>query len=283
MMQLLGFGHSINSDLPIPGSLTWDAGGRDRAPPLSITLAPEQHCAVDTIYRRANDALLFTPPGVGQFWCRPDRIDVVPDPDGDREMLTALLIATALPATQWMRGHFMLHGSALVLPDRTGAIAVSGVSGSGKSTVAAALLARQASLVADDSLRIVNDGGSWRAAGLPGGLFVTDAGPTRRRFEPIAIDRAVAETRLDAIFVLGKRDISPTIQRLDGTDAIKLLLAMQHRPRIPACWGLRAEVLKLAAGIARSLPVFLWQRRNGGIALEQTEWDMLQRSCGDEG
>jgi hypothetical protein len=199
----------------------------------------------------------------------------VPQPGCDFIALSELLVSTALPAVQWLRGHIMLHAAGVVLPGRSGAIAISGISGSGKSTLAAELLARGASLLADDSMRIIREAGGWQAAGLSGGLFQEGGQTIRRRFDPVTADRSMRTSKLEAIFVLGERVASPTLRRLDGPDAVRQLLAMQHRPAIPALLGLRGEVLQRIAEMARSLPVFLWQRCTEEMVLGEAEWELL--------
>jgi len=280
MALLSGFAQPIESDLPIPGALARFDRCDLAAQPLSVRLTASGSDDREDLYRRDGEALIFSPPGVGQYRCLPDRIDVAPNSACDNDELTALLIATALPATQWMQGSFVLHASAVVLPGRSGAIAIAGVSGSGKSTVAAAMLSRGANLLADDSLRIMRHADGWRAAGLPGGLFVNKANGMGRRFEPVGPDRAVHDAGLDAILVLGKGEATK-IERLERPDAVGRLLAMQHRPRIPAFLELRREVLNLAAEMARSVPVFHWQRHDAGLALEQQEWNMILECCGE--
>jgi len=282
MERLFGFGHTILSDLPIPGALPCGDDGQVCAPVLSVDLTEARDCPQDEIYRRDGDALLFAPPGVGLYRCRATGIKVTPQPGSDHAELSALLIATALPAVQWLQRNFMAHAAGIVLPGSASAIAITGNSGSGKSTAAAALLARGARLLGDDSLRIAPVRGDWMASGLPGGLYLPDGDRPYRCFAPVPVSRAVAEARLGAIFVLGQRQAAASIRRVDGVAALAQVLAMQHRPRVPTILGQRHGTLQLAAGIARSLPVFVWERRSGAIALEQQELDMLQVCCGEE-
>lgn len=282
MEHLFGFGQPIISEQPIPGALARDPLVRDRAPPLSIKVGPQRPDHDNPLYRRDGNALLFSPGAVGQYRCHADLIELTTESDCDSQTLSELLISTALPAALWMQGHFVLHAAGVVLPGRDAAIAVSGISGSGKSTSAAALLERNARLLGDDSLSLKRGPGGWRAAGLPGGLFQVKANGTGREFVPISSERTVPEAGLDAIFVLGQRAAVPAIRRLDGPAAAGQLLAMQHRPQVPALLGLRGEVLRMAVGIARTVPIFSWQRGIDRTGLDDAEWDFLLRSCSNE-
>lgn len=279
MADLFGFGHPIVSDMPVTGALSGAGLASAAALPLSITLAPPQPGTDCPLYCRDGGALVFTAPGIGQYRCQPGSITVIPEPACNRSDLSNLLIATALPAMQWLRGHFMLHAAAVVLPGRSGAIALCGVSTSGKSTSAAALLERGASLLADDSLRLARHGDEWRGAGLPGGLFQTSPAAHERHFMPVPADRAVAEAPLDAIVVLGARLPAPVIRRLDAVEAAGQLLAQQHRPRIPAFLGQRGAVLQMVSEIVRAVPVFVWHRGDDGAGIGPDEWQMLLH-CG---
>lgn len=281
--NLFGFGHAIASDLAVPGALPASAELHGADEPLSILRNPPRSSVSDAIYHRDGNALWFSPPGVGQYRCSHSRIEVSPDPHGDPQALTELLIATALPAVQWLRGHFVLHAAGVILPGHSSAIAICGASGSGKSTAAAALLERGAKLVGDDTLRLANRATGWSAAGLPGGLFRSEPNRTERRFQSVAPPCAVPEAQLSAIVVLGERSAVPSLQALDGVAALGQLLAMQHRPRVPAILGRYAEVLQMAAGIIRFLPVFAWHRRSDSAELDDSEFDMLQHCCGNQG
>lgn len=283
MVDLFGFGHEITSDLPIPGTLPDCDRLSEPAPQLSIVLAPPARIPSSPIYRIDSDALMFNPPGVGQYRCLSDRIEVTPETGGDGQALVDLLIATALPAVQWLRGHFVLHAAGVVLPGSSAVIAICGLSGSGKSTLAAALLLRGASLLGDDSLRLASTPAGWTAAGLPGGLFEISPAGGERSFRPAGPGRMVGEARLDAIFVLGERGSEFAIERFDRISAVGQLLAMRHRPRIPALVGRSAQVLEQATGLATALPLFGWQRVTGEAALGDQEFAMLLQCCGQPG
>lgn len=283
MNHLFGFGHPIVSDLQVPGALARTDCDDARAVALEIVLRPEHRPGGDPLYCLDKDALLFSPAGVGQYRCHTDRIEVTPEPGFDPARLSDLLISTAIPAVQWMRGHFVLHATALVFTGRNNAIAICGISGSGKSTVAAQLIARGANLLADDSLRLSCDASIWHAAGLPGGYFLSTRGGTERRFVTVDAKRSATEAGIDAIFVLGSRAAHPSFRRLDGPQAVMQLLAMQHRPAFPALLGLRSGMVHLAAQVAGALPVYAWQRGSAGPELDSAEWAMLQGAATGKG
>jgi hypothetical protein len=72
-----------------------------------------------------------------------------------------LLIAQALPFVAVMRGLEVLHASAVA--DGEGAVAFSGPSGTGKTSLALALVRRGATLLTDDALAVERAGGELLA------------------------------------------------------------------------------------------------------------------------
>lgn len=79
-------------------------------------------------------------------------VEVVVDPDSDPGYIPILFSGTVLSFLLTMRGHHVLHASAIQLGDR--AVAFVGESGQGKTTVAAMLCSQGARLVTDDVLRV---------------------------------------------------------------------------------------------------------------------------------
>ena len=72
------------------------------------------------------------------------------------EEAASLLAGNALAMLLALRGHCMLHASAVSVDPR--AVAFVGAAGMGKSTVAALCCAAGASLITDDALRVEQDG-----------------------------------------------------------------------------------------------------------------------------
>jgi hypothetical protein len=115
--------------------------------------------------------------GTGRFRCSAGAIEIEWHETGTGA--PHFLFTYALPLWLETRGVPVLHGSAVTLNDR--AVAFLGPSGTGKSVLCAALLARGCGFLADDglALRRGEDGG-WRCA----------AGPPLLRLWPSGIDRS---------------------------------------------------------------------------------------------
>lgn len=258
--RLTGFGLTIDSDRPIAGSCA-DVRGAAQGADLVIDTMPPQRPDPDerALYRWDGDTLTFAPPGVGRFHCRPDRIVIVAEHDAEDDMVSGLLIATALPAVLWMRRDAVLHAAAVVSPDGF-ALALAGVSGIGKSTVTRQLLAAGAGLLADDTIRLSGSGGRVDASGLPGGYhFAPPDGPTRL-FHPIAAPQRVPCAALGAVAILSRCDAGAQMVHVTGTKALARLIDNQHRPAIPAVLGCRGDALAHLARLAEQCAVYEWRR-----------------------
>lgn len=85
-----------------------------------------------------------------------DRVEVCPDLDGRHELLPILMTGTVGALLLSLRGHTVLHASAVAVDDR--AVAFVAASGTGKSTLAALLCANGADLVTDDVLVVSANG-----------------------------------------------------------------------------------------------------------------------------
>lgn len=268
--RLTAFGLSIESDRDLPGALS---DRREGAPDLRIaTLPPRAPTESAPVYRWASGTLTFAAPGVGRYACRRDSIHIAAEPGADAEMVTALLIATALPAVCWLRGGTMLHAAGVVAPSGGRALAIAGPSGVGKSTLTAQLLDDGGRLLADDSICVRHDGDGIQATGLPGGYHIAD---DARTFRPVAPAQSVTSAAIGAVLVLARTDGAPALTRLDTVAALEKLLANQHRPAVPAVLGCRADMLATMAFIVGNCAVYEWHRPSA--ALGMAERDMLAR------
>lgn len=255
---LFGWGLRIVSAVPIPGAIPWPAplSNPTALPDVIITVgATAAWSSWPDPYRRDEETLDFAPPGIARYRIAQDSILVEPHPDADPVTISALLIATALPALLWLRGRFMLHAAGLILGSGDSCIAIAGPSGAGKSTLSRWLVEHGARLVGDDTLAIDSTAPQPMCNGLPGGMFLHSG--ACRQFEPLTETLIVRSraSRLAAIVVLtpGK---PLALRRLAGVEAFAAIMRNRHRPRIPALLGHHQAMLEVVTTLSRVLPVY---------------------------
>ena len=289
--RCIGFGCRIATDIVLPGALLDDDPG---LPQIVIRREASRFAdsASGPTLRVDGAALCFAPLGVAEYWCRAtdpatihSTIDVTPDPNAAEDEIAALLIATALPGLLWLQGAFILHAAAVQMPGCDQAIAIAAPSGTGKSTMLAALVARGARVLADDTICLRTDNGTTiEASGLPGGYFARAADDdVNRRFVAFDPSCAVVQADLRAIFFLTRHadDIPTGFARLTSLQGLTALLAHRHRAAIPALLGDTGRCLAAATRIAR-LPAYAWCRSTGSIPLTRAEWKAMCRLSGGE-
>jgi hypothetical protein len=271
-----GYRHAIRSTVIIPGAIamadaiTENLEIRIDERPLAISVATR----VVGPYRLSPEGLCFEAPGVARYLCTAGQI-VVERAQGARDDLVGgFLVATALPACLWMRGAFVLHAGAVVLPGSDTAVAIGGASGSGKSYLLSQLVDTGGRLVADDTLTLTAEAPGAVASGLPGG-YMLRADP--RIFHAVPLENSVRSATLGALAILPlPRDANRIgFSRLTSTDAVAALLANRHRPRIPALLGLEQAHLPLLAELASRLPIYSWGRCEGEPRLDARELAFL--------
>jgi hypothetical protein len=270
----IGYNCVIDSNIRVPGTIAIDSR-QPELPDIRIRLldAEAATCPPPPLYRLDDTMLIFTAPGIASYRCRPDEIEVMPLNGARLEDVIDLLIATALPALLWMRGGFVLHASAVVLPGDSGAIAIAGPSGIGKSTLAAELLGIGAALVGDDTLDVRFSEEGPAISGLPGGYFQSHIGSERRSFR--CAKKVVRRSRLRCIAFLAPASREPELRRLSGLGAADQILLNRHRPKIPDILRQQANLLLTSAALANTIPAFMWRRPGNAPRLGQAEFKML--------
>jgi hypothetical protein len=176
-----------------------------------------------------------------------------------------LLIAQSLPFAAVLQGLEVLHASAVAIDG--GAVAFTGVSGSGKTSLAMELCRRDAEFLTDDVLalelageELIGHPGSpvagldhaeaerLRAAGVEGGPPL--AVDFRERIERVATG---AEPRpLQALFVLDRRPDGPAAPRFEPAADARLLIASTFN-LVLADSGRLTRLLDVCALAARQL------------------------------
>lgn len=274
MTTLFGFGQAIDTTLAVPGAIVGNsvAMAKDY---IRIRMAAEAANEDAPLYVRHDDALLFSARNIASYRCEPNHIEVSPCPRADAEWVIGLLLATALPATLWMQGKYVLHAAGVVPNGARQAIAIAGPSGAGKSHLTAQLLEQGACLLGDDSLALEVTDTGISASGLPGGIHTRIDHSGKRRFAPVAPDRSAATAPLGAIIILGSFVDAFACTALSKTAAVEQIIANQHRPSMPAALGRLGAALAQAAMIADRAPVIVWRRCKGQTALSPAELQAL--------
>ena len=139
---------------------------------------------------------IFAIEGIGRFKVSEgSHIVVDPQPGGDSGLLQRYLIGAAMALVLYQRQRLVLHASAVSVGGQ--GIVFLGASGAGKSTIAAACLARGHLLLADDVTAVdVNPGISWLDPGFPHIKLSNDAtgllasNPAQIEFMIMAEDKA---------------------------------------------------------------------------------------------
>lgn len=132
-------------------------------------------------------------------------VRVVRTADTSDDTLRHLLLDLILPLVMTHRGELVLHASGAL--SGSGALLFIARSGAGKSTIAAALAARGARVVADDAIAVRRDGDELVAIGAYSGLRLWSDAPSpvaKRRIGPAdsSIPFATTPVRVAGIYVL---------------------------------------------------------------------------------
>jgi hypothetical protein len=179
---------------------------------------------------------LLHAPGFARILIAPDGTELICDPEPGSSQWSTLLPAQALPLAATLRGFEVLHASGVVLGGRAALFA--GPPGAGKSSLAAALLRRGATLLSDDTVALELRGGTPIAH--PGAaLLHLQAAEHERLSTP---ERAVLgpPTALDSkqryspsvtaspapfgdLFLLERSTHGPPVERIEAVDPFALL------------------------------------------------------------
>jgi len=270
-------GWRIRSAVPLPEVMRWT--GNDRAPDVVIRLGPAPPL---------RDASLK---GVGPVQVGRDGVcrleikdvaaclviagrEVVVDARTGLDLpdLRGWLLGVALGMLCHQRGLFPLHASCVRIG--AAAVALAGRTGTGKSTLAAALALRGHGLLADDvcAIELAPSGGPQVRPSFPRLLLSDDAmraldlardsvpraSKGKRKFhfcEPRRFDTSPA--RLHGVYLLERSAIDETdIQPVSGAAAAAMLSTEIFRPRIGFHLGRKADLLAQAFHVAAQVPVF---------------------------
>ena len=232
--------------------------------------------------------------GSGRFLVDgPDRIVFQRSPTADQALVAFIVLHDVMAAVLRHRGDLVLHANAILTGsgNGAGAIAISGVSGSGKSTTTARLLEAGGSLITDDLtvLRTIPAGGVEVQPGV-GEIHLTDesvvalgvdtAGLPRypwRAKTAVPFPAAVAggSQPLRDIYLLTVADVPDvTVTRQSGAALFDALQDCIYGPLLPTD---APRVFGLQAQVCQSVRVWRIQRPRSGWSLEDVAEVILYR------
>lgn len=273
------FGLNLRSQIDLAGLAP---AGEDGEPDVEIGFGRVPAGEFPPGYCAAPEGTMLTIAKVGRYLIREGReIVIEPAAGASQRNLRLFLLGSAIGALLHQRGLLPLHANAIDLGAR--AVAFSGHSGAGKSTIAAWFHDRGYPILADDVCVIGFDEGG-RAIAYPGiprlrlwreALEATgrDAGTYDRSFDgmdkydvPTASARAREPLPLTAIYLLRKAEEEAgdaAIDRLTGVDAVETLVSNTYRGAYLKTIGRTAEHLAACLRVARAVPVFRARRHWG--------------------
>ncbi len=221
--------------------------------------------------RACADGFVLAYPGLLEAHIDPalSSIEVRADPRGDNGLVPVVVAGGAMACVLTLAGRLVLHASAVEVAGR--AVAVLGVSGAGKSVLAAAACAAGARHLSDDVLRVEAESG--RVWCFPGGRSIRlrpdAAGLTRHGGLATAASSHSADGRICVApppsseprpelhaAVVARRTSAPSrLRRLEGGPATVALLS---NPRLAGLSGgyLAGSHLAACAAVSRAVPVF---------------------------
>jgi hypothetical protein len=179
---------------------------------------------------------LLHAPGYGRILVTPDGTELICDPEPGISDWSTLLPAQALPLAATLQGLEVLHASGVVQQDRAALFA--GPQGAGKSSLAAALLHRGATLLSDDTVALELRGDALIAhpgaallqlraaehdrlsAGERAVLGTPDTFLDKQRYSPSTTASAAP---FGELFLLERSTHAPPLERIEKVDPFALL------------------------------------------------------------
>lgn len=228
-------------------------------------------------YRATEGGTVLAVVKVGRYLIREGREIVIdPLPGASERNVRLFLLGSAIGALLHQRGLLPLHANAIDLGGR--AVAFSGHSGAGKSTIAAWFHDRGHAILADDVCVIGFDEAGralafpgiprlrlWRealeASGRDAGAYPRSFDDTEKYDVPTLGEGDLEPIPLAAIYLLRKaEDGEGDIERLTGVDAVETLVANTYRGGYLSMIGRTSDHLSACVKVARAVPVFRAQR-----------------------
>ncbi len=286
MIRVRAYQLTFASDLELPGL----PAAADSAPvDVAIRLAGEEAgawAAGGTRWEARPGEARLVLEGVAAYRVQDGRsITVAPVPGADPADVRLFLLGSALGALLYQRGLLPLHGSAVATP--WGAMVFAGPSGAGKSTLAAHLRKAGFPLLSDDVCALSRrpDGRLQVLPAFPRLRLRPDAagrlyGPgaaARADRDKVVVDLAAdldaTPVVLGAVHHLEDDAAGPALRKVEGFEAIQRLSDNLYRPAFLGAEPRPGGVLRLAAALGATAPVFVLGRPRDAARLDTlVEW-----------
>jgi hypothetical protein len=268
------FGLPIRSEVPL---VELQNDGNTGAQPHSVEIvtgAVEDLGGEESNFQIGLDVTIVSQPDVARYGVEGGaRILIDAQPGSDLQHLKFYLYTQALPSLLYQRRKIPLHASAI---EKDGRIAVFvGHSGAGKSSLAAMIAAKGASLISDDILtfRTMGDGTVGVDAGISR-LHLSDAVAPRAGFQlPAPSARFGArgkhyyrvatlpmEGRLAAIYFLDWEDV-PTIEPVDPFQSLMKLRDNAYFHMQIKLLAIESDFMKSYSQIVAQVPCYRYARK----------------------
>ncbi|KJV08598.1 serine kinase [Elstera litoralis] len=280
----LFYGYRLRSDVPLPSLPTLTG---DDAPDLVLRRGPVPDRLPDAVWVSpfveigGDGSVLIRIPNVVGFLVQGGRALTLDHAStAETSVIETFLFSVVAGAVLHQRGMLPLHASCVMVGPV--AIAMTGVSGRGKSTLAGILSLRGHAVVTDDICPV----------GFEGGRALITPGPPRVRLWPDAAGllglshaelatgrpdhpkRVLVAHGTDATpkplgalvrLAIDKRLTAPVLQRLSGPAAITPIEELVYRARLGRRLGRRIGLFQDLARLATLVPVYQMIRPEGTV------------------
>lgn len=279
----------VESEIELPGTMP---APRAAAADVTVRVAPVPTGLHDAgkkgaTWQIADGSFLLQVPGVARFLLSGGReILVEAAPSVPARDISIFIIGTVFGILLHQRGEIVLHASAVQVNGK--AVLFCGSSGTGKSTLAAALAQRGFPLVADDLCALALAPGAppmvqpdghhlklWAQAIEQLDLAERRGAPVRSTLQKFFVAPAAALAEplpLGAVYAL--REARPPhrsgIVRPNVADATLILRRSAYRPLMVSRMGQRADYFYAATGVATTAGIFQLTRPLDFAALPET-------------
>lgn len=282
-------GLAVRSEIRLPGLIPLD----DVVAPDVTIRAIDVPAALDDVvatgpnWQRSADRFLLEIPAIGRFLLEGGHsIGFSRSADIGDQDIAIFLAGNVFGILLHQRNHIVLHASAIVVNGK--AVLFCGVSGAGKSTIAAALGSRGYTLATDDQAAItLDDAGTpivhpdgrflklWSKSIDALALEERKGEAMRDRMEKFYVDPGVASVAampVGAVYMLAEARPPRVagVSRPNLVDGSRLLIANAYRPVLVRRMGQRQAYFQVGAAIAHAAGIFTLTRPLRFDAMDET-------------